>query len=92
MASDEQTQARPATATSKLGFDGGEPQHCTDGVGRVGGQDIDGGEPQMRTHGGGDPHMHTDAGRGKRPQRKNPNGSSLVPAIIKAECASSATT
>jgi hypothetical protein len=59
---DEQTQARLATATSKPGFDGGEPQHGTDGVGRVGGQDMAGGEPQMRTHGGGDPQMRTDAG------------------------------
>nr|XP_051211010.1 uncharacterized protein LOC127328455 [Lolium perenne] len=83
-ASDGKPRARPATAPIKLGLDGGEPPPGTDGVGRVGSQEIDGGEPERGNDGGGDAQMRTDAGGGKRPERKKPNGSSLVPTIIKA--------
>ncbi|XP_051215601.1 tyrosyl-DNA phosphodiesterase 1 isoform X3 [Lolium perenne] len=82
-ASDGKPRARPATAPSKLGLDGGEPPPGTDGVGRVGSQEIDGGEPERGKDGGGDAQMRIDVGGGKRPQSKKPNGSSLVPTIIK---------
>jgi hypothetical protein len=52
-------------------------------VGRVGSQEIDGGVPERGKDGGGDAQMRTDAGGGKRSERKKPNGSSLVPTIIK---------
>jgi hypothetical protein len=44
-------------------------------VGKVGGQEIDGGEPQMRTDNGGDPHMRTVAAGRKRKNtdRNQPN-------------------
>lgn len=85
-AGDGQPQARPTMAPIKLGLDGGEPPPGTDGVGRVGGHEVNGGEPERGTYGGGDPRMRTDAGGGKRPQCKKPNASSLVPTISKEKC------
>ncbi|XP_051215605.1 tyrosyl-DNA phosphodiesterase 1 isoform X7 [Lolium perenne] len=90
-ASDGKPRARPATAPSKLGLDGGEPPPGTDGVGRVGSQEIDGGEPERGKDGGGDAQMRIDVGGGKRPQSKKPNGSSLVPTIIKESFAEEGT-
>ena len=52
-------------------------------MGRVGGQDIYGGEPHLGMDGGGDPKMRKDAGGGKKPQTPPSKNISLVPKIIK---------
>lgn len=59
-AGDGQPQARPTMAPIKLGLDGGEPPPGTDGVGRVGGHEVNGGEPERGTYGGGDPRMRKE--------------------------------